>query len=149
MKKLIVVILTFSCITLYSQVDNDSLLKIFIGDVSSLPNTFAIFKEKKELYEVCDTIFIVDSLNYFKTKTLRNKYNRLIVISENYLEKIKANVRRRDYCCYNFFITNIERERKKIRIYFSYPIINYFGFFEYKIKTRNIKLKKSVIYMVD
>src|SRR5690606_23982922 len=98
----------------------------------------------------CDTIFVVDTLHYFNEKMFIDNYKKLILVSEKYLDRVSCYTSKKNCRCYNFYIDKVENIRKKVTISFSYPLLNVYGYFTYRInKNKKIKKIKSTIFFVD
>lgn len=130
-------------ITLFSQVDNGLLLKTFANDKELREYKYLNFND-------CDTIFVADTLHYFGERVFKDNYGKLILVSEKYLDRVSCYASKKNCRCYNFYINKVEHTGKKATISFSYPILNVYGYFTYRIK-KNKKLRKikSKIIFVD
>jgi len=142
MTKIFIVLLTLISIKSYSQYEDDFLLKAVINDKD--------FREHPHIHFTgCDTIFVSDTIGYFKKGVFKDNFSKIINISNRYLDRWSCATSG-NCICYNLFIDQIEKKGRRIRILFSYPVLNVYGDYTYRVK-KNYKVKKikSKLLFID
>ena len=129
MKNLIgfVTIILFS-VTCKGQVDNNKLLETFLNDSDFCTHIIPSCKK-------CQTINIVDTLNYFK-KDVKIGSNSKIIITKEFNKKHpfpQNNGELLKWNCSNLFITQIQRGKNYIQINYFHSPTNGTGYIKYRI----------------
>jgi hypothetical protein len=133
-KPVIAILLAMSSLCSLGQVDNNRLLRTFVSD-SAFCKYIAPCKQ-------CDTIFIVDTVEYFtQDPALWNK----IKVTKKILNRDEMPHNYAGYrvwVCNNFFITKITQNKNIYRISYFHLPTNNVGFVEYHLKKNKlIKVK--------
>ena len=115
----------------YPQNENTSLLKTFINDSSFCKYVLASCSN-------CDTIVVIDTLNYFSDQVIYANSIK-IVIKKKYSDRtdFPKNVDEiKKWPCMNLIITQIIRKRNRYRISYSHSPSNGIGFIEYQLRNK-------------
>lgn len=139
MKKLLILILGILCA--YdgeSQVNNNQLLEAFVNDTKFCEFVLPHCKAN------CDTIFVIDTLNYFN-KEIEIKYNKKIILEHQLLlPQTPKSVEEIELWRCRIFITGLIKHKKRYTIKYYVTTTNGGGFVEYKIvKEQLIKTKSQ------
>lgn len=139
MKKLLILILGILCV--YdgeSQVNNNQLLEAFVNDTKFCEFVLPHCKAN------CDTIFVIDTLNYFN-KEIEIKYNKKIILEHQLLlPPTPKSIEEIELWRCRIFITGLIKHKKRYKIKYYVTTTNGGGFVEYKIvKEQLIKTKSQ------
>lgn len=143
MKNLFIIFVVLLSIKSYAQQENIFLLKAVVNDKD--------FREHPHIHFTdCDTIFISDTIGYFKKGVFKDDFKKIVFISDRYLDRWSCATSG-NCICHNLFIDKIETKGAKKRILFSYPVLNVYGDYTYRIKNNNVKKikSKSTLLFID
>jgi hypothetical protein len=118
-----------------SQIDNDKLLQAFVNDSDFCKYIIPCKK--------CDTIYIIDTLSYFKNTP---DFCKKIVVTKEFIKRTqypKNNVDLIRWSCGNLFITKITIKKNYYRIIYFHSPTNGLGFIEYRLRRKNLIKVKS------